>query len=682
MTDSATAQSDAARKKSRASSRSARPQDGRTRVVIENVVPSVDGGRFPAKRSAGELVRVEADLFVDGHDRLSAALRHRVASSADWHEVPMEPLVNDRWTGEFEVHAVGWHEFGVVAWVDHFATWQYDFQKRVAANQDVAVDLQIGAALVDEAAAAAQGEAARSLSAFAKTMRSGVTGEVIEVAIGSSLQALMRRHAPRRFSNELAAPLRIWVDRARARFSSWYELFPRSASPDPARHGTLRDVEKRLDYVADMGFDVLYLPPIHPIGRQFRKGRNNSQIAEPGDVGSPWAIGGPEGGHDAIHPDLGTFDDFDRLVRAATKRGIELALDIAFQCSPDHPYVREHPEWFLHRPDGTIQYAENPPKKYQDIYPFNFECEQWEALWKELLRVVLFWHGRGVKIFRVDNPHTKPFPFWEWLIHEVKQRDPDVLFLAEAFTRPKVMYRLAKLGFSQSYTYFSWRNDPWSIRAYFTELTTPPVVDFFRPNAWPNTPDILTEYLQTGGRGAFVARAVLAATLCANYGVYGPAFELMEHRPAKPGSEEYLDSEKYQMRAWDVNRGDSLRDLLARLNQIRRENAALQHDRGLTFHRCDNPTVVCFSKSSGDNVIFVAVNTDPHRVQWAHLDLDLEALGIKPDQPFQMHDLLTDARYRWQGYHAAVGLDPATSPAHVMKVRRHARTEHDFDYFI
>ena len=655
---------------------------GRSRVVIENVVPSVNSGQFPAKASVGEVVRVEADAFVDGHDRISAAVRHRLSERDDWHEVDMSPCVNDRWAGEFEVHAVGWHEFTVVAWVDRFATWRSDLQKRLAAGQEVAVDLVIGAELVDDAASSCEGDTARSLKRFASLLRSDETGAATEIAVSGSLQTLMRRHAPRRFLTQLPNPLKIWVDRPRARFSSWYELFPRSASPDPTRHGTLRDVRDRLDSIRAMGFDVLYLPPVHPIGRAFRKGRNNSPVAEPDDVGSPWAIGGPEGGHDAIHPELGTLSDFDSLVAAANHREMEIAMDLAFQCSPDHPYVHEHPEWFRHRPDGTIQYAENPPKKYQDIYPFDFECEDWQALWNELLRVVLFWRDRGIRIFRVDNPHTKPFPFWEWLIAQVRERDPNVLFLAEAFTRPKVTYRLAKLGFTQSYTYFAWRNDPWSLRQYFNELTTSPVADFFRPNAWPNTPDILTEYLQTDARAAYVVRAVLAATLCANFGIYGPAFELMDGRPVRHGSEEYLDSEKYQIRQWDLNRPDSLAELLARLNHVRRTNPALQHDRGLKFQGSDNPTVVCYSKTLGDNAILVAANTDPYNTQWANLDLDLAAIGVAADQPFQVHDLLTGARYRWQGNRAVVGLDPGSVPAHVFAVRRRSRSEADFEYFL
>jgi starch synthase (maltosyl-transferring) len=658
------------------------PEQGRSRVIIENISPNVDGGRFAAKRTVGETVRVEADVFVDGHDQISVALKHRTPGMPEWNEVDMTPLVNDRWMGEFDVHAVGWREFTVCAWVDRFATWRYDMKKRVAAGQDVSVDLVIGSQLVDEAAEANEGEVAKTLRNYANFLRGELRDEAVEVALGTSLAALMRRHAPRQFLTEWPTTIAMWVDRPKARFSSWYELFPRSASPDRTRHGTLRDVENRLPRIAEMGFDVLYLPPIHPIGRAFRKGRNNSPVAEEGDVGSPWAIGGPEGGHDAIHPELGTFEDFERLVRAAHEQGIEIAMDMAFQCSPDHPYVKQHPDWFRHRPDGTIQYAENPPKKYQDIYPFDFECQNWEALWNELLRVVLFWADKGVKIFRVDNPHTKPFPFWEWLIAEVKKRDPNVLFLAEAFTRPKVMYRLAKLGFTQSYTYFAWRNEPWGIRQYFTELTTEPVVDFFRPNAWPNTPDILNEYLQTDSRAAYVIRAVLASTLCANYGIYGPAFELMEGRPVKRGSEEYLDSEKYQLRQWDLDSPQSLAELLGRLNRIRKENPALQHDRGLVFHPTDNPTVVCYSKTLGNNTILVAVNTDPYHTQWANLDLNLAALNVPADQQFQVHDLLTDLRYRWQGNRAVVGLDPGSLPVHVFAVRRYSRTEADFEYFI
>lgn len=658
------------------------PTRGRARAVIEHLVPRVDAGRFAAKRSVGEVIRVEADAFTDGHDKISVALLHRPAGSDTWTELDMSPTVNDRWSAEFRVEKPGSHEYVVRAWVDHFATWRYDLNKRVAAGQDVGVDLVIGAQLVEDAARHVDDDVARTLGDFATRLRGTDRVPAIDAALGTPLQTLMRRHAPRRFVTESGEPVRIWVDRERARFSSWYELFPRSAANDPNRHGTLQDVIQQLDRVARMGFDVLYLPPIHPIGHAYRKGKNNTTTASPDDVGSPWAIGGPEGGHDAIHPQLGTFDDFDALVRETHARGIDLAMDLAFQCSPDHPYVKTHPEWFKHRPDGTIQYAENPPKKYQDIYPFDFECEAYESLWNELLRMTRFWVGKGVRVFRVDNPHTKPFPFWEWLIAQVREQNPDVLFLAEAFTRPKVMYRLAKLGFSQSYTYFAWRNDPWMLREYLRELTSEPVVDFFRPNVWPNTPDILPEYLQTDARAAYIIRAVLASTLCASYGVYGPAFELMEGRPVKHGSEEYLDSEKYQLRQWDYARPDSLEDLLARLNSIRRQHPALQHDRGLKFHRVDNERVLCFSKTHEDDTVLVIASTDPYVTQWANLDLDLNALGLKPEESFQAHDLLTNQRFMWRGGHPVVKLDPGSQPAHVLAIRRRARTEADFDYFL
>jgi len=493
----------------------------------------------------------------------------------------------------------------------------------------------------------------------------------------------MRGHDPRAFASEPSSPLCVRVDRERARFSTWYELFPRSMAETPGEHGTFADVERTLDHVAALGFDVVYLPPIHPIGESYRKGPNNALEAGPDDVGSPWAIGGRDGGHDAIHPALGTEQDFARLVSAVGSRGMEIALDIAFQCSPDHPWVREHPSWFRHRADGTIQYAENPPKKYQDIYPLDFESEDWEGLWVALRDVMLFWVERGVKIFRVDNPHTKAFAFWEWAIAEIKVRHPDVLFLSEAFTRPKLMYRLAKLGFTQSYTYFAWRSEAWEIREYFEELTQTEVVDFFRPNAWPNTPDILTAELQHGGRAALMSRLVLAATLCASYGIYGPPYEAGEVRAREPGSEEYLDSEKYQLRHWRLDRRSQMSAFIGRVNRIRREHPALQQDRTLRFHASDNPKVVCYSKRSADggDVILTCVNTDPHAMHWANLELDLEALGVEEGGSFEVVDLLTGARYRWEGRRATVGLDPSSVPAHVFEVRRGGQTEADRDDF-
>jgi starch synthase (maltosyl-transferring) len=494
----------------------------------------------------------------------------------------------------------------------------------------------------------------------------------------------MEQYADRRWAVTYERELRLNVERAKARFSTWYELFPRSCATAPGQHGTFRDCQERLPYIAAMGFDVLYLPPIHPIGESYRKGKNNVLTANADDVGSPWAIGNKEGGHKAIHRQLGTLADFKNLITAAKKFDLEIALDIAFQCTPDHPYVTEHPEWFRKRPDGSIQYAENPPKRYQDIYPLDFESERWEELWNELKSVILFWCEQGVRIFRIDNPHTKAFAFWEWVIAEVKKYHPDALFLAEAFTRPKVMYRLAKLGFSQSYTYFAWRNTKTELTQYFTELTQTELSDFFRGNLWPATPDILTEYLQFGGRPAFMARLVLAAMLGASYGIYGPAFELCENTPRESGSEEYLNSEKYEIKHWDLESPDSLREFIARVNRIRRENPALQSDRSLRFYPVDNPEIVCFGKRTKDlsNVIVVAVNLDPHHSQSGWLELPAEELGLDPQQSFQMHELLTDARYLWQGQRNYVRLDPDSVPAQIFHVRPRIRREQDFDYFM
>ena len=472
------------------------------------------------------------------------------------------------------------------------------------------------------------------------------------------------------------------VDREKARCGAWYEMFPRSCAAESGAHGTFKDGERLLSYVASMGFDILYLPPIHPIGYTHRKGKNNSVTATANDPGSPWAIGSDEGGHKSVHPRLGTLEDFKRFVRKAETLGLEVALDLAYQCSPDHPYVKEHPQWFRWRPDGTVQYAENPPKKYQDIYPLDFTSDQWRELWQELKSVVEFWHEQGIRIFRVDNPHTKPLPFWEWLIGEMKRDHPEMIFLAEAFTRPKVMYRLAKLGFSQSYSYFAWRNTKPEITQYFQELTQTEVREYFRPNLWPNTPDILTEYLQFGGRPAFMIRLVLAATLGASYGIYGPAFELFEARPREPGSEEYFDSEKYEIKHWDRESADSLKEFIARINGIRRENPALQSDWSLQFHEVDNEQIICYTKQTEDlgNVVAVVVNLDPHHVQSGWVKIPVEALRL--DASYQAHDLLSGARFLWHGEKNYVALDPNMAPAHILRLRRRVRREQDFDYFM
>jgi starch synthase (maltosyl-transferring) len=660
------------------------PATGAARAVIEGIAPAVDGGRFAVKRAAGDTVEVEADCFADGHDELACRLRYRRDGESDWHEAPMVALGNDRWRGSFTVTAPGRYRYTVTAWVDHFLSWRHDFPRRADA-EDIRIAAAVGAELIDAAGARAAGEDRARLAAWAQRLRSATEVPALRAeGMDEALATIAMRYPDRSLATTHPTEFPLVVDRERARYSTWYEFFPRSCGDDPDTHGRLRDCEARLDYVAKLGFDVVYLPPIHPIGRERRKGRNNTLTVRPEDVGSPWAIGAAEGGHKALHPQLGTLEDFRRFVERARAHELEIALDIAFQCAPDHPYVGEHPQWFRWRPDGTVQYAENPPKKYQDIYPFNFESGEWPALWHELADVFAFWIGEGVRIFRVDNPHTKPFPFWEWVIERVQREHPDVIFLAEAFTRPKVMHRLAKLGFTQSYTYFTWRNTKHELTEYFTDLTRGPGRDYFRPNCWPNTPDILPEYLQFGGRAAFMARLVLAATLSANYGIYGPAFELLEHLPRESGAEEYLDSEKYQLRAWDLARPDSLAEFIGRVNAARRDNPALQQDRGLAFFPVDNDELICYAKvdAASENAVLCVVNLDPHHTQSGWVTLDLEALDVDPARPFQVHDVLTGARFLWSGARNFVQLDPTRTPAHVFRVRRRIRTERDFDYFL
>ncbi len=658
-------------------------QDGRTRVIIENVTPRVDDGAFPIKRIIGDTVTVEADVFTDGHDAITCVLLYKKEGDATWTETAMEPQGNDIWQGSFQVQEMGVYRYTVSAWIDRYKTWAHALAKRVEARQDVSVDLLIGAEMIAEAGKHAPGKEAVWHEIYAESVRAGGP-EGFARAHSGELAALMQRNARRLYSATYPQELAVQVDRERARYGAWYEMFPRSTSPEPGQHGTFKDLEARLPYVAAMNFDVLYLPPIHPIGYSFRKGRNNSTTAGPDEPGSPWAIGSAEGGHKAVHPQLGTLADFRHLVQTAAGYGLELALDIAFQCAPDHPYVTEHPEWFRKRPDGSIQYAENPPKKYQDIYPFDFETEQWQELWQELKSVVQFWIDQGVRIFRVDNPHTKSFPFWQWMIGEIKRDYPEVIFLAEAFTRPKVMHRLAKAGFAQSYNYFPWRNTKWELTQYLTELTQSDVKEFFGPNLWPNTPDILPEYLQYGGRPAHMARLILAATLGPSYGIYGPAFELCENRPIAPGKEEYLDSEKYEIRTWDIDRPDSLCTLIGQVNQIRRENPAFRANHNLRFHHVDNEQIIAYSKSSedGSNEVLIVVNLDPHYRQSGFISLPLEELGLDPHQPYQAHDLLTDARYLWHGSRNYVEIDPKVIPAHIFVIRRKVRTEHDFDYYL
>jgi starch synthase (maltosyl-transferring) len=643
------------------------PADGRKRVVIEGVTPEIDAGRFPIKRTVGERVVVEADVFADGHDEVAAALLYRPSSRAEWSESRMEPLGNDRWRGSFEITSREEYVYSVRGWVDHFGTWVHDLEKRIEARQDIKVDLQIGAALIAGAASRATEADAADLRSLAELVGAAGRG-ARSVAQGEDAATLMAAYPDLSDATIYEKELRVWVDRERARFGAWYEMFPRSTSTIAGKHGTFADLEARLPYVASMGFDVLYLPPIHPIGKAHRKGRNNSTSARASDPGSPWGIGSDEGGHTSIHPQLGTLKDLKHLLSAAREHGLEIALDIAFQCSPDHPYVKEHPSWFRARPDGTIQYAENPPKKYQDIYPFDFESEDWQELWVELRDVFNYWVEQGVRIFRVDNPHTKAFPFWEWVIGEIRRDCPDVIFLSEAFTRPKVMYRLAKLGFTQSYTYFAWRPTGHELQEYLTDLTRTDLAEYFRPNLWPNTPDILTEQLQGGQREMFAIRFLLAATLGANYGIYGPAFELQEHMPLEAGREEYLNSEKYEVRHWSLDDPISLAPLITKVNCIRHEHPALQTNTTLRFHRTDNPQFLAYSKSAADDVILTVVNLDPQYRQSGWLDLDLEALGVNQGVRFQAADLLSGEIYTWAGSRNYVELNPTRNPAHILQV--------------
>lgn len=669
----------------------------RRRVIVEGIQPEIDAGRFAIKRTVGDVVAVEADVFADGHDKVTARLLFRHEKQRSWREVRMTALGNDRFTGSFPVETLGRYRYTVEGWVDHFATWRDGLIKKVAAGQDVETDLQIGAQWITAASSRARGREAEQLQRWAaRIVDERITqAERSAQAADDALLQLVSHYPDLEHATLYDVELEVVVDPVRARFSAWYEAFPRSLGADAKTHGTFRDVENHLDYVAEMGFDVLYLPPIHPIGETKRKGINNAETAAEGDVGSPWGIGSDAGGHKSVHPDLGTLVDFESLVMAARKRDIDIALDIAFQVSPDHPYVKAHPDWFRARPDGSVQYAENPPKKYQDIYPFDFESADWTSLWDELEDVFRFWIDKGVRVFRVDNPHTKPFPFWEWCITKLKQEHPDILFLAEAFTSPRRTYRLAKLGFSQSYTYFAWRNTKEELEEYMEELTTGEPAEYFRPNFWPNTPDILTETLQTGGRPAFIARVVLASMLSSNFGIYGPAYELMEHLPLKEKSEEYLHSEKYQIREWDRSSKASLSTFIGRLNRIRHENPALHDNRTLRFHKTNNEHLMAFSKASGgrpvrslnpygddlgkpqpvqppgsdaNNVIMTVVNLDFRNTQIGHVEVDIDELGIEPELPYEVHDLLTGARYIWQGPMNYIELNPRIVPAHVFRV--------------
>jgi starch synthase (maltosyl-transferring) len=662
-------------------------EDGRKRVVIENVKPEIDDGTFPAKRVVGEKVEVSADIFSDGHDSLSALLLYRRAKDTAWTSVPMQPRVNDRWRAEFTVTEMGLYVYTIEGWVDHFRTWQRDLKTKYDAGQELRVDLMTGLGLVAKAINRETDDKVRQAITLLRDQLEKAAGrsdaEAVALALGQDLTELIERYPDRSFATTYGKELEVIVDIPRALFSTWYEFFPRSVPAAKGDHGTFKDCEKLIPAIKEMGFDVIYLPPIHPIGTTKRKGKDNATDAAPDDVGSPWAIGSGEGGHDAIHPALGTIKDFEHFVKKAREQDIDVALDLALQCSPDHPYVKEHPKWFRWRPDNTVQFAENPPKKYEDIYPLNFETEEWKALWEEIRRVVWFWVSKGVRIFRVDNPHTKPFAFWQWLISDIRKGHPEVFFLAEAFTRPKIMNRLGKVGFAQSYTYFTWRYTRREFIEYLTELTRSDLRDLYRPNFWPNTPDILPEHLQYGGRPAFIMRYLLAATLSSNIGIYGPAFELCVSE-ALPGKEEYLHSEKYEIRKWNLDDPKSLREVITRINRIRRENKALQTTWNLEFFETDNDNLLCYGKTAGDdeNSLIIVVNLDPFHTQSGWVKLPVHELSLGEHQPYMVHDLIGDDKYMWEGERNFVEINPQVMPGHIFRVRRKLKRETDFDYFL
>ncbi len=644
---------------------------GKQRVVVENISPEIDGGIFFIKRAVGENVVVEADIFCDGHDDVCADVLYRRAMDDRWRRAPMRHIEQGMWRGKFVIESVDDYYYTVEGWVNQFKTWQQDLKKRLESGQDISVDLKVGVQIIEKIIKGKDGEDISKIKWHISGMQNMLNiAEATNYALSEDLLNAVVNYRNDESAGRYPKQLKVHVDRKKALFSSWYELFPRSFDPDGV-HGSFKDVEMLLPEIQRMGFDVLYFPPIHPIGHTKRKGKNNSPDSQEGDPGSPWAIGSEEGGHKAINPALGTMEDFVSFVKKAKDFDMEVALDLAFQCSPDHPYVKDHPEWFTWRPDGTIQYAENPPKKYEDVLPINFLTDHWRELWDELRSIVFFWVDRGVRIFRVDNPHTKPFAFWQWLIPEVRRVNPEVIFLSEAFTEPKVMKRLAKVGFTQSYTYFTWRNTKHEFIEYLNELTQTEMKEYFRPNFWPNTPDILPFHLQEGGRPAFIARLVLAATLSSNFGIYGPAYELCEAQPVL-GKEEYLHSEKYEFKYWDWNKWGNLKDLIATVNRLRKENPALHSTNNIKFCDSNNENVLCYYKATEDNsnIVFVAVNLDFKNTQETWIDFPIWDVGINQGQPYKMIDLMDGSEYIWKDQSNYIQLNPDVMPAHIFHVQR------------
>ena len=639
-------------------------------IVIQNVQPEIDGGRWAAKREVGDDLEVTAEIFRDGHVKLAAVILWRRADERQWREMPMT-LINpglDRWSGSIRLTANTSYVYTIEAWTDHYETWAGELEKKVADGQKVGLELIEGRALVADALERASGDDAEGLTALLASFDKADDARRVRLMLADHVRAAMTRWPDRTQAIRYDRELEVFVDRVEARFAAWYEMFPRSQGKMPGKSATFADCEERLPEIKAMGFDVVYFVPIHPIGRVHRKGPNNTLGAGPNDPGSPYAIGSAEGGHKAINPELGTLADFRRFVRACHAQGMEVALDFAIQCAPDHPWIKEHPDWFVFRPDGSIKYAENPPKKYQDIVNVNFYGGHQEELWNELLSVFLFWIEQGVKIFRVDNPHTKPVPFWEWVIGQVRARDPEVIFLAEAFTRPPMLQMLAKVGFSQSYTYFTWRNFKGELTDYLTELTRTPVKEYLRPNFFTNTPDINPPYLQTGGRPAHMIRLALAATLSSVYGIYN-GFELCEATPI-PGKEEYLNSEKYDYKVWDWDRPGNIKDFITKVNAIRRDNPALHELDNLRFYPADDDNILFYGKMTPDrsNMVFIVVNLDPFDPHVAELEFPLEQMGLKQGDTFQVEELLTGRKHLWRSAKQGVKLEPDANPVEIYRI--------------
>jgi starch synthase (maltosyl-transferring) len=646
---------------------------GPARVVIDAVHPSLDGGAFPEKVIEGEPLRIQAHVIADAHDHIDVVAALRRVGDDGWSELPMVDLGNDEFEVRWHHLSAGLWELQVRAWIDRFRNWHIGFVKKSdAGDERIGIELEIGSQLVQEAAARANGKERELLLGWSDFLsdHSRDLMQKVRLARESAFFEHVRSHTDRSRESRSQCVL-ISVEPEKSVFSTWYEYFPRSCANDLSRHGTLRDAASRFAEIARMGFDIVYFPPIHPIGHIKRKGRNNALEAASDDVGSPWAIGSIDGGHKSIHPQLGTVDDFKWLVAEAEHYDLSIALDIAFQCAPDHPYVKEHPQWFKWRPDGSVQYAENPPKKYEDILPFDFETEDWEALWTELKSVFEYWIDLGVRVFRVDNPHTKPMEFWRWCIGELKLKAPDVIFLAEAFTRPKRKYRLAKAGFTQGYTYFTWRNTPADMRAYVEELTFGEPRHFFNANFWPNTPDILHEDLQKGTRATFIGRYLLAATLSGNVGIYGPAYELMESEPF-PGKEEYTRNEKYEIKNWDWDRPGNIKPEISRINELRHRFRCLQRMHTVRFVEVDNPNFLAYLKQSQDRSeqLLVVVNFNWHTPEMGHVFLPMGEMGFGPDREYTVQDLFDprEPTYRWRGSRNFIRLDPRKTPAHVFWV--------------